>query len=52
LLGIVFVHEPPTWNLIVGTALILAGLWIAERNPDEREAAGDTLMFSKGQSSG
>jgi hypothetical protein len=36
-----------TWNLIVGTAMILVGLWIAEHNSDKREVASDTLVFSR-----
>jgi drug/metabolite transporter (DMT)-like permease len=49
LLGIAFVDERLTWNLIVGTAMILVGLWIAEHNSDEREVASDTLVFSREQ---
>jgi hypothetical protein len=41
LLGIAFVDERLTWNLIIGTAMILVGLWIAERNLNEREVAND-----------
>jgi drug/metabolite transporter (DMT)-like permease len=47
LLGIAFVNERLTWNLIVGTAMILVGLWIAKRNSDEREVASDTLRLSQ-----
>jgi drug/metabolite transporter (DMT)-like permease len=48
LLGIAFVDERLTWNLIIGTAMILVGLWIAEHNSDEREVAGDSLKPSEG----
>jgi drug/metabolite transporter (DMT)-like permease len=41
LLGIVFVDERLTWNLIIGTVMILVGLWVAENNSDEREVASD-----------
>ena len=47
LLGIAFVDERLTWNLIIGTAMILVGLWIAEHNSDEREVASDTLKLSE-----
>jgi hypothetical protein len=39
LLGIAFVDEQLTWNLVIGTAMILVGLWIAEHNSGEREVA-------------
>jgi uncharacterized membrane protein len=32
LLGVVFVDERLSWNLIVGTAMVLLGVWVAERN--------------------
>jgi drug/metabolite transporter (DMT)-like permease len=48
LLGIAFVDERLTWNLIIGTATILVGLWIAEHNSGEREVASDTLKLSEG----
>jgi drug/metabolite transporter (DMT)-like permease len=48
LLGIAFVDERLTWNLIIGTAMILVGLWIAEHNSDEREVASDSLKPSEG----
>ena len=36
------------WNLVVGTAVVLVGVWIAEHHPDEQgAAAGDTLVPSK-----
>jgi drug/metabolite transporter (DMT)-like permease len=47
LLGIAFVVERLTWNLIIGTAMILVGLWIAEHTSDEREVASDTLRISE-----
>ena len=47
LLGVAFVDEPLSWNLVLGTAVVLVGVWIAEHNPDERgAAAGDTLVRS------
>jgi drug/metabolite transporter (DMT)-like permease len=49
LLGIALVDERLTWNLIIGAAMILVGLWIAEHDPNERQALSDTLMFSKDQ---
>jgi drug/metabolite transporter (DMT)-like permease len=47
LLGIAFVDERLTWNLVIGTAMILVGLWIAEHNSDKREVASDTLKLSE-----
>jgi drug/metabolite transporter (DMT)-like permease len=44
-IGIALVDERLT-NLIIGTAMILVGLWIAEHNPEVREIAGDTLKLS------
>jgi hypothetical protein len=52
LLGIAFVHEPLSLNLIIGTAVILVGLWIAERNSNEREVANDTLKLSEDEARG
>ena len=49
LLGIALVDEQLTWNLIIGTAVVLAGLWIAEHHPDEPQPASDTLMMSEDQ---
>jgi drug/metabolite transporter (DMT)-like permease len=49
LLGIALVDERLTWNLIIGAAMILVGLWIAEHDPNERQALSDTLMSSKDQ---
>lgn len=47
-LGIAFVDERLSWNLVVGAALVLLGVWIAERNLNERGvAASDTLASSK-----
>ena len=46
-LGVAFVDERLSWNLAVGTALVLLGVWIAEHNPEARgAAAGDTLVRS------
>jgi drug/metabolite transporter (DMT)-like permease len=47
LLGIAFVDERLTWNLIIGTAMILVGLWIADHSWAEREVASDTLKLSE-----
>jgi drug/metabolite transporter (DMT)-like permease len=47
--GIAVVGERLTWNLIIGAAMILVGLWIAEHDPNGRQALSDTLMFSKDQ---
>jgi drug/metabolite transporter (DMT)-like permease len=45
LLGVAFVDERLSWNLAVGTAVVLLGVWIAEYNPEERgAAAGDSLV--------
>jgi drug/metabolite transporter (DMT)-like permease len=52
LLGIAFVNEPLSLNLIIGTAVILVGLWIAERNSDERAGANDTLKLSEDEARG
>jgi drug/metabolite transporter (DMT)-like permease len=46
-LGVAFVDERLSSNLVVGTALVLLGVWIAERNPVERGAASDTLASSE-----
>jgi drug/metabolite transporter (DMT)-like permease len=47
-LGVAFVDERLSWNLVVGTAVVLLGVWIAERNPDERKAvASGTLAHSE-----
>jgi drug/metabolite transporter (DMT)-like permease len=47
LLGIAFVDERLTWNLIIGTAMILVGLWIADHSSAEREVANDTMKLSE-----
>ena len=52
LLGIAFVDEQLTWNLIIGTAMILVGLWIAEHNSDEREVVSETQELSEGRARG
>jgi drug/metabolite transporter (DMT)-like permease len=36
LLGVAVVDERLSWNLIVGTAMVLLGVWIAERNLGSR----------------
>jgi drug/metabolite transporter (DMT)-like permease len=46
-LGIAVVDEPLSWNLAVGTAVVLVGVWIAERDLCERLAvASDTSASS------
>jgi drug/metabolite transporter (DMT)-like permease len=47
-LGIAFVDERLSWNLVVGTAVVLLGVWIAERNPDERETTASATLASSG----
>jgi drug/metabolite transporter (DMT)-like permease len=49
LLGIAVVDERLTWNLIIGTAMILVGLWIAEQSSAEREVANDTMKLSEAE---
>jgi drug/metabolite transporter (DMT)-like permease len=49
LLGIAVVGERLTWNLIIGTAMILVGLWIAEHSSAEREVASDTMKLSEAE---
>jgi drug/metabolite transporter (DMT)-like permease len=49
LLGIAVVGERLTWNLIIGTAMILVGLWIAERSSAEREVASDSMKLSEAE---
>jgi drug/metabolite transporter (DMT)-like permease len=47
-LGVAFVGERLSWNLVVGTAVVLFGVWIAEQNPDEQgAAASDSLVPSE-----
>jgi drug/metabolite transporter (DMT)-like permease len=47
LLGILFVDERLSWNLIVGTAMVLLGVWIAERNLGSRgrEASNTSALL-------
>jgi drug/metabolite transporter (DMT)-like permease len=50
LLGVAFVNEQVTWNLIIGTAMILVGLWITEHSSAEREVANSmTLSEAEGR---
>ena len=50
LLGIAVVGEQLTWNLIIGTAMILVGLWTAEHSSAEREVANSiTLSEAEGR---
>ena len=47
-LGVAFVGERLSWNLVVGTAVILLGVWITGRIPHERRVtACDTLASSE-----
>jgi drug/metabolite transporter (DMT)-like permease len=46
LLGIAFVDERLTWNLGIGTAMILIGLWIADQSPKVGKVASGTLRLS------
>jgi drug/metabolite transporter (DMT)-like permease len=48
LLGVAVVDERLSWNLVAGTAMVLLGVWIAERNRGRRRsAASDTSALSK-----
>jgi drug/metabolite transporter (DMT)-like permease len=48
LLGVAVVEERLSWNLVAGTALVLLGVWIAERNLGGRvSAASDTSVLSE-----
>jgi drug/metabolite transporter (DMT)-like permease len=48
LLGVAVVDEPLSWNLVAGTAMVLFGVWIAERNRTVRgSAASDTSVLSE-----
>jgi drug/metabolite transporter (DMT)-like permease len=48
LLGVMFVDELLSWNLAVGTAVVLLGVWIAERNPaDHRVSTSETSVPSE-----
>jgi drug/metabolite transporter (DMT)-like permease len=49
LLGIAVVGERLTWNVIIGTAMILVGLWIADHSPADREVANDTMKLSEAE---
>jgi drug/metabolite transporter (DMT)-like permease len=48
LLGVMFVDERLSWNLAVGTAVVLLGVWIAERNrADRRVPTSETSVSSE-----
>jgi drug/metabolite transporter (DMT)-like permease len=48
LLGVAVVDEQLSWNLVAGTAMVLLGVWIAERNRGGRRlAASDTSALSE-----
>jgi drug/metabolite transporter (DMT)-like permease len=48
LLGVAVVDEPLSWNLVAGTAMVLLGVWIAERNRTvPGSAASDTSALSE-----
>jgi hypothetical protein len=46
-LGVAFVDERVSWNLVAGAAGVLLGVWIAERKPNERGSAVDALPASQ-----
>jgi drug/metabolite transporter (DMT)-like permease len=47
LLGVLFVDERLSWNLVVGTAIVLLGVWIAEHKlGGRRPEASETLASS------
>jgi drug/metabolite transporter (DMT)-like permease len=49
LLGVMFVDERLSWNLAVGTAVVLLGVWIAERDrADRRVPTSETSVSSEG----
>jgi uncharacterized membrane protein len=49
LLGVMVVDERLSWNLAVGTAVVLLGVWIAERNrADRRVPTSETSVSSEG----
>jgi drug/metabolite transporter (DMT)-like permease len=52
LLGIAFVDERLSWNLVIGTATILVGIWLAEHKSDEREVASEPVRLSEGGTRG
>jgi drug/metabolite transporter (DMT)-like permease len=48
LLGVMFVDERLSWNLAVGTAVVLLGVWIAERNSaDHTVPTSETSVSSE-----
>jgi drug/metabolite transporter (DMT)-like permease len=48
LLGVMVVDERLSWNLAVGTAVVLLGVWIAERTPaDRRVPTSETSVSSE-----
>jgi drug/metabolite transporter (DMT)-like permease len=46
LLGVAVVDERLSWNLVVGTGMVLLGVWIAERNLGDRGPAATDAMAS------
>jgi hypothetical protein len=42
-LGVVFVGERLSWNLVAGTIVVLLAVWIAERKPSKDASASDDL---------
>ena len=47
-LGVMFVDERLSWNLVVGTVVVLLGVWIAEHNPEKRGAAASDTSVPSG----
>jgi EamA domain-containing membrane protein RarD len=52
LLGFAFVDERLTWNLGIGTAMILIGLWIADQSPKVGKVASGTVRLSGDKAGG
>ena len=52
LLGIALVDERLTWNLVIGTAMILVGLWIADQSPKVGKVASGTVRLSGDKAGG
>jgi drug/metabolite transporter (DMT)-like permease len=46
LLGVMFADERLSWNLAVGTAVVLLGVWIAERKPADRRVTTSETSVS------
>jgi hypothetical protein len=46
------VDERLSWDLIIGTAVILAGLWLAEHHQEEPRPVSGTLTLSEDDARG